>query len=463
MNTISDFLERNRLNKIRMHVFGDSMIDQHYNVKVTRISPESPNICVMLSEDSDPAEEHPGGAANICYQLANFNTDSILFTYVDQHAEMVLRRAGIDSRGFVGLPGGISPKKRRFYHDGIQVGDRWDIERPNYGMHSLKLQKELLSSLHYPHAHEADVIILSDYDKGFFKDGVPVVLPNDIPVIVDPKRMPICRWNNCTVFKPNSAEAEDLSGCSSKHWRAQCEFFMANLGCKAVVITQEGDGVVGYDAANGPFEHRPASHVEASNVVGAGDCFIGILGLAIGHGFTVAEAAEIAFEAGSAYVQNRSRSPLTPWQLQKKSKFVTVEDLVNRDFKLVMTNGCFDAGLTRGHIECLRFAKSHGDKLLVALNSDASVSRLKGSGRPIYSIRDRMEIIGSLEFVDYVVVFEEDSPLKIIEAIKPDVIVKGGDYKEHEVVGFGFTKIILSPYYDSMSTTEKIARIIGDK
>lgn len=457
MNIVSDFLERNRLNKIKMHIFGDTVIDQHYDVKVTRISPESPNVCVMLSGDEQPSEEHPGGAANICYQLANFNTENILFTYLDQHADMVLRRAGIDPRGFVGLPSGISPKKKRFYHNGIQVGDRWDIERPNYGMTSLQLQKELLGALHWPFAYEADVIILSDYDKGFFKDGIPTKLPKDIPIIVDPKRLPLGRWKNCTVFKPNATEAANLSGCSD--WRNQCSFFQTELGCKAVVITQEGEGVVGKDG-NEFFEYRPTSTVEASKVVGAGDCFIGIFGLALGHGFTIAEAANIAFEAGSVYVQNRSRSPLTPWQLQKKSKFVTPHELVDRDFKLVFTNGCFDI-LHSGHLESLRFAKSKGGKLVVAVNSDSSVKRLKGPMRPVVPLDERMQMLAAMEVVDYVISFEEDSPLDLIKQIKPDVLIKGSDWKNKGgAVGSDYVKeVFFAPLIEDKSTTNLIEKI----
>ena len=132
-----------------------------------------------------------------------------------------------------------------------------------------------------------------------------------------------------------------------------------------------------------------------------------------------------------------------------------------RNYKLVFTNGCFDFGLTRGHIECLTFAKAQGDKLIVGLNSDSSIKRLKGNNRPILPLEDRMHIMAALECVDYVYSFEEDSPLELIKKLKVDVIVKGSDYQKEKVVGYGLAEVIICPLVKCISTTEKIQLCIS--
>ena len=457
MNSVADFLKKNKAGRAVIHVFGDSMLDQNYDVKVTRISPESPNVCVMLSDKEEPTDELPGGAANICYQLANFNTDTKLFTFVDNYARSVFTQAGLDSSGFIGLEDCLIPRKKRFFQGGIQVKNRWDIERPCYGLGDLSRPKEMLAATYAAYQSDPDVIILSDYDKGFFKDGVPLKLNHKVPTIVDPKKLPLERWRGCTIFKPNAVEAANLSGHSD--WRNQCDYFKYIVECQSVVITQEGEGVVGKDGDKF-FEYRPTTQVDAQKIIGAGDCFIGILGLAVAHRFPVAEAAEIAFEAGAAYVQSRSRKALTPWLLQRKSKFVTAEDLKDRDYKLVFTNGCFDI-IHSGHLESLRFAKSKGDRLAVAVNSDESVARFKGPMRPVVPLPERMQMLAALEVVDYVLSFEEDSPLELIKEIRPDVLIKGSDWKHKGgAVGSEYAKeVCFAPLVEDRSTTNLIEKI----
>jgi D-beta-D-heptose 7-phosphate kinase/D-beta-D-heptose 1-phosphate adenosyltransferase len=427
------------------------MVDEEYKVKITRISPESPNITVMVSDSDNPNIRLPGGAANICYQLRNFNVKTKLFTWCDHDAESIFNESGINCENTT-LSTYRIPRKRRFYDGDTQVGERWDIEKPNCGMPDgiLGLYQKNLKHLC---KEKPDIVIYSDYDKGVFANGFTNYIAGS-PVVVDPKRGPLSKWKGCTVFKPNAVEASELSGLVD--WKQQCDFFQKELGCEAVVITQGGDGVVG--KAEDYFEYYPTQSTYTLKITGAGDCFAGVFALAYAHKLPLKDAAAVAFEAGALYVQNNSYQPITPWALQKECKFVNPVDLKKRDYKLVFTNGCFDAGLTRGHIENLRFAKAQGDKLVVALNSDASVNKLKGAGRPVYKIEDRMEIIGSLEFVDYVVTFDGETPLDIIKQINPNVIVKGPDYKPEDVAGYGIVDIIISPHFDSLSTTDKIRK-----
>lgn len=468
MQIINQFLERNKNKHLFIHVIGDAMVDEYYKVKVTRISPESPNVCVMCSDTEAPELVLPGGAANVCYQLNNFNVWPRLFAFIDMIAYQQYRQAGLKWFGLISLDGyevtfngwqAVIPRKKRFYDGDIQVGDRWDVERPNLGLSVEQFQElhKKLDVILSVHQSEPHVIILSDYNKGIFKDWHPT-LPPGIPTIVDPKKAPIDRWAGCTVFKPNAVEAIELSG-GLTDWKKQCDYFCRKLDCESVVITQQGTGVVGFNKSSGYFEYRPIKVASARKPIGAGDCFVGILAMAIGHGFPIDQAAQIAFEAGALYVEREGRGNITPWMLAHRSKFVNPQDLAVRDYKLVFTNGCFDI-LHTGHLESLRLAKARGEKLVVAVNSDSSVQRLKGAKRPVITLQERMEMLAALEFVDFVVSFEEDTPLGLIETIRPDVLIKGADWMDKPVAGADLVKeVYFVPLIEDRSTTSLIEKI----
>jgi D-beta-D-heptose 7-phosphate kinase/D-beta-D-heptose 1-phosphate adenosyltransferase len=175
-------------------------------------------------------------------------------------------------------------------------------------------------------------------------------------------------------------------------------------------------------------------------------------------GFDIQQAAEISFNISYFYVTKNNNENLSYLDFYKilNTKIVDKEMLSQRNFKLVFTNGCFDAGLTAGHIECIKFAKSQGDKLVVALNNDESIRRLKGKNRPILCLNDRIDILSSIECVDFILSFEEDTPIELIKSIKPDTIVKGGDYKPGDVVGADISEVIICPTKECVTTTEKI-------
>lgn len=467
MDLISDFVNKFNEKEVCIHVIGDSMIDVEYQVKVSRISPECPNVNILLSEDDLPCRKLPGGAANVCYQLNNFNVVSRLFTFIDLEAYQIIRNYGIKYWGAIFLPKNCYvPRKRRFYEKGFQVVARIDIEKSRYGLDDATI-RWLQSNLcrNWPvYQIEPHVIIFSDYNKGIFSNDFKLKwFKTEAITIVDPKALPLERWEGCTIFKPNAKEAEFLSGL--KNWKDQCNFFQKKLNCHAVVITREGDGVVGKEGED-YFEYNPNIAIKPLDIIGAGDCFIAILGLAVGYGFSVKDAAQIAFHGGLTYVQQRQRGMFGPWSFHSNGKIVDIDKIIKlksvykEDF--TFTNGCFDGGLTLGHIECLKYAKSLGHKLIVGINSDESVERLKGVGRPIFKLNDRMKIVAALEYVDFVVPFEEDTPLSVIEKILPKFVVKGGDYKPEDVVGFGLTDVVICPRYDCSSTTDKIKAILNE-
>jgi D-beta-D-heptose 7-phosphate kinase/D-beta-D-heptose 1-phosphate adenosyltransferase len=450
------FFRKDLTKKIDIGVVGDVICDEYYSVEVKRISPEFP-IPVYHSCTYEPNDSVvPGGAANVAYQFTNFNVQERLVSLINRPAETLFNSKGISTNTCKVVPNCVVPIKRRIYSHNLPLV-RHDIERENYGLEDIKRH---LLDLSVP---ETDFCIYSDYSKGLFSFPWFRKFLQKNPNIVDPKNNFIDLWEGCTYFKPNSNEAEKLS--ERKNVYDQLEFFIDALKCTGVLITQSGSGVVGKEQNGDIFEVRP-SHVMANpeSVIGAGDCFIAFTSMALARGFSLEEAARIAFVAGCCYVQKRHNSPLCAAEILSFIGCKKIDDpeiLKRRNFKLAFANGCFDLGLTAPHVELLEFAKSKADKLVVALNTDASVARLKGSSRPIVPLEERLRIIASLGVVDYVVYFDEDTPYEIIKKIMPDLIVKGGDYKKDQVVGHDIVNVELFKITKGMSTTDKIKKILN--
>lgn len=448
---IQEFLKKNREKTLNIHVVGDAMVDEYYKVKVNRISPEFP-MPIMLSDDNNCVKK-PGGAANVVLQMKNFNVDCELFCFDDKSTYSVFEEHNINLNFLLSNEQASLPIKKRFLDDNVQI-IRHDVEKPLCGM-SLNNIDTITGSLFriLNNIKPPDVAIFSDYDKGFFESEnfhvKDLYYKNDVITIVDPKEN-LDKWVGCTIMKPNAKEAQVLTGRSS--WEDQAKHIVDKTGCKGVAITFGGEKVAGIWKGD-LFCYKPSKSVNVQSVIGAGDCFCAVFSMAIGHGFELPEAAELAWNAGSIYVQNLLNRPIVPAELSSTG-MVDGRDLSKRDFKLVFTNGCFDI-LHEGHLESLRFAKSQGDKLVVALNSDDSVKRLKGPERPIKSLDQRMKVMASLEMVDFVVSFDEDTPLNIIKDIKPDVLVKGGnDYFLNNTVGSDIVPLTLySPHVVNLSTT----------
>lgn len=416
---MNELLDRQFDYRPRVAVFGDAILDEYYEVSADRVSPEFP-IPVFHAPDDIPSIVL-GGAANVCRQFSNFNFDVSLFALTNEKIKYLA--GGIDMEGCISSR--RVPVKKRFYSGGFPLF-RFDVETGDYGLESdslKKLQEKLVEKLlsHDPF----DVVVFSDYDKGVFK-GIGEFMsriPDSTITIVDPKKSPVSRWRGCTIVKPNSREAEEMSGHSD--WKRQCEFFMRETGCQAVVITQAGEGVVG-NVQGVWFEHRPAFKKAPRSVVGAGDAFIAFLAMCMAHSIDIRRAVEIAFEACSLYVDEPRNRPLHPYQISP-SKSVDPRILEKRDFSLAFTNGNFDI-LHPGHVELLKFARSKADGLVVALNSDESVRR-QGKSHPLINpLEHRKSMVEALGCVDFVVEFDEDTPYELIKKIRPDVLVKGSDW-----------------------------------
>ena len=452
MNPFKTFLQRNSEYKTKITVVGDAMIDEYHYVTADRVSPEFP-IPVMLSPICQPFATLPGGAANVVYQFKHFNVNTELFSFVDSSTFQLFESHGLKCHS--PFFEGHVPIKRRVYHRDFPLC-RWDIEQKNYGLTDSKLRASQESLLNKLNKSDPHVVVFSDYGKGVFENG-PDWFRGDRNwiSIVDPKNGPIEKWRGCDIFKPNAKEAKELSGLSD--WRSQCKFFAKKLGCTAVVITQGGNGVVGAVLGR-EFEYRPSNTKEAMSVIGAGDCFVSFLAMGIAQTMDVIDVAEIAYEAGSVYVDNKHNTPIYPHQISP-DKFVDPE--ANRDYTLVFTNGCYDI-LHPGHIDLLKKAKDMGDKLVVALNTDDSVKKLnKGDDRPFNELQHRKEVIAALDCVDFVIDFDEETPYELIKKLQPDVLVKGSDW-EGNVIGSDIVKDVRTiPLISGLSTTNIVKKIRG--
>lgn len=462
MNILEEFLKKNRECKINIHCLGDGMVDEYVAVKVNRISPEFP--MPIMHSLNDQVIRKPGGAANVAYQFRHFNVESLLFCLPEHEATRLYLDHGVDvaSPHIPQLDAGESqrirlPRKRRFLCDNIQV-IRQDFESPLCGVNRTAYQSIVAAhAAILPNCGQPEVAVFSDYDKGYFDDPTFIRTSLDsytdkTVTIVDPKNGPLEKWAGCSIFKPNAVEAARLSGESD--WRRQCVYIKSKLSCDGVVITQGGEGVCGLTDL-GFFEYRPNKSVLVESVIGAGDCFCAFLAMATGHGFGLELAARIAFEAGAKYVQCRLNRPITPAEMSP-SGIVSPEDLSRRDFTLAFTNGCFDL-LHEGHISTLEFAKTKASKLVVGVNSDSSVRKLKGDGRPVKPLEERMRLLAALKPVDYVVSFNEETPFETIKKIRPDCLVKGADYDLTTVVGRDLVKdVYLAPVVEGLSTTRTI-------
>lgn len=419
-----NLIERQFEFKSKIAVVGDSMLDEYYDVKSDRVSPEFP-IPVLESIDGYPFKLALGGASNVCSQFSNFNFDISLFSLINEKIKYLATNLEINTEGCVFTRG--IPIKKRFYSQGFPLC-RMDIEGFGY-----KLNKESLADLqqkilrNFVSSGPFDVVVFSDYDKGLFfdiKNIIDLVDDNTI-TIVDPKRGPVDRWKGCTIIKPNAAEAWEISGKTDP--KKQCEYFLSNTNCQAVIITNGGEGIFGNVMGNW-FEYIPEVKINPRSVIGAGDCFVAFLAMCMAHSIDIKQAVKIAFDACSIYIQNTCNAPLYPYQI-KSSKLVSWKSLAKRNFKLAFTNGCFDI-LHPGHLELFNFSKTKADKLVVAINSDRSVKSQNKKHELINNIDYRTSMVQALECVDFVIVFDEDTPYEAIKQIRPDVLVKGSDWPE---------------------------------
>jgi D-beta-D-heptose 7-phosphate kinase/D-beta-D-heptose 1-phosphate adenosyltransferase len=446
--------------KIKVAVVGDLMVDYYHYGKATRVSPEFP--VIILTSDETQHEKCCGGAANVAYQFLHLNAEVTLFGFKDSS----LDNLPINTSNCVSF--GSVPKKHRYYSENYPMF-RHDVESsPKESINLTEARNKVFENFKNK-CSDFDIVIFSNYAKGFFDKSIIFKFlrhckDKNITTISDPKNN-INWWKDCDIIKPNFQEAVQMTGISDE--KLQIEKIKESTNCKSVVVTRAGTGVFGcYNSQF--FEVKPDGKQQGVNsVIGAGDCFLAYLSSFVARGKNIEEATRLSFVAASIYVQNKHNKPVHPEEVIKRinpisSKIVSLESLCeirkNKNVKWVISNGCFDI-LGKHHVELLNFAKKQGDLLVVAVNSDSSIKKLKGESRPINCLKDRMDVLANLESVDYVVCFEEMTPLNLIEKLKPSIIVKGGDYKKSEIAGcdiVGLDNVILFPFMGDYSTTKTI-------
>ncbi len=470
-------LDLTALEQASVLVVGDVMLDRYWHGGTLRISPEAPVPVVQIRD----SEDRPGGAANVALNIASLGAHAALAGLVgdDDNAETLSTR--LDSAGVstyfecsVGIP---TITKLRVVSRNQQL-IRLDFEESLGEVDTSGLLARVKSAL-----PACDLVILSDYGKGTLnrvEELIRLVRASGKRVLVDPKGSDFGRYRGASVLTPNLTEFEAVVG----HCRDDVELaergeaLRIELELEALLITRSEKGMTLIREGHEPL-HLPTRAREVYDVTGAGDTVIGMLGLALAadHGFP--EAMTLANLAAGLVVAKPGTATLsiaelyTALQGDKLAEFGIIAEapLVEsvraaqaRGERVVMTNGCFDI-LHAGHVAYLEQARKLGDRLIVAVNDDGSIGRLKGPRRPINPLARRMQVLAGLGAVDWVVPFTEDTPQRLIEAVLPDVLVKGGDYRPEEVAGGQAVReaggeVMVLGFEDGVSTTAMISTIL---
>ena len=432
--------------RTRVVVAGDVMLDRYLFGSTGRISPEAP-VPVVHVQDTD---DRPGGAANVAVNLAALGSSTSLVGVVGRDAAAkslagILEASGIEC-AFAEADDRPTITKTRVQSRGQQL-IRLDEER------ALAMPGDAVASALARTLEGAGAVVLSDYGKGALSDVQTMIATcrgAGVPVLVDPKGTDFSRYRGATLITPNQGEFEAVAGRaeSDDDLVARARAMMEDLELDALLVTRSEKGMLLVESGSEPLFLSTQAR-EVYDVTGAGDTVIATLAAAVASGQGLGSAAALANLAAGLVVRKIGVATVTPGELsaalhqrgQGGRGLVELDALLalaaearDRNERIVMTNGCFDV-LHAGHVAYLEEAKSLGDRMIVAVNDDDSVRRLKGESRPINALDDRMLVLAGLAAVDWVVPFAEDTPANLIAAVLPEVLVKGGDYKPEEIVG----------------------------
>ncbi len=460
-------------------VLGDIMLDRYWHGGTSRISPEAPVPVVRVEQIQD----RPGGAGNVALNIAALGAGSTLRGYTgdDEMADSLtdmLQGAGVHC-DFLRITGSPTITKLRVVSRHQQL-IRLDFEEPDKHPSSGQLEDGLVSML-----QGCGALVLSDYAKGALDDPQPLISAAKkagVPVLVDPKGTQFERYRGATLLTPNLHEFEAVVGeCPSEQALVdRGETLMKELDLGALLITRGESGMTLLRPGVEEL-HLPARAREVFDVTGAGDTVIAVLAAAVAAGAGLPEAVGLANVAASIVVGKLGTASVSAPELRRAVQedqgsergVVTLEQLEiaiadarSHGEKVVFTNGCFDI-IHAGHVAYLEQARQLGDRLIVAINSDESVRRLKGKGRPINPVERRMAVLAGLESVDWVLQFGEDTPRPLLRTLQPEVLAKGGDYDKEGVVGWeiveeygGEVKVLA--FVDNVSTTAIVTKIQQD-
>jgi len=471
-------MDRIRQKKPKIAVIGDLMIDHYIWGSCERISPEAPVQVVNVSNESMVL----GGAGNVVNNLHALGANVSIFSVVgdDENAvvmDELLSNTDVKEFMIVKEPNRRTTKKSRIVASNQQV-IRYDNE--STANISLASQVKLLEAFQKELFH-FDIVLLSDYGKGVLtanltRDIISLVKAMNKPILVDPKGSDYSKYFGATLLTPNKKEAvlatnieidSEVSLSKALH-KLKTDL---NLDYSIITLSEDGIGLLDNEVKVIPTVAR-----EVFDVTGAGDTVLASLGVALASGFEISEACEFANKSAAVVVAKVGSATATLNEIEeyehslnqgksenKIKDFEQIKRIAKRlreqGRKIIFTNGCFDI-LHRGHATYLQKAKELGDILILGLNSDESIRRLKGESRPINNLEDRAFLIGALESIDFVVPFTEDTPYELIKLVQPHILVKGADYEGKEVVGSDVAdEVVLIDFVEGKSTTSIICKI----
>lgn len=472
---------------VRVAVVGDLILDEYLDGVVNRISPEAP-VPVHLVRKSNVTA---GGAANVARNIQLAGGHALMIGVCGQDSaaaqlKEILSNDGISVEGIRPDPQRPTIKKTRITASHQQlVRIDWEEVKP--------ISSDMQDVL-YKHLEKEvfDVLVLSDYGKGgvppeFVQRLITFGKSKGVPVVVDPKGKDYGMYAGATLVTPNRKEACEALGLDTNiNWPAKelATDLAKTYAIENILVTLGAEGMMGLSAKSNEIHALPAKAREVFDVSGAGDTVVSIMALALGAKAKLSEAMHFANVAAGRVVEKWGTQPIYREELLEAltensrasgfpstvSKIKNVEQLKQaiglqgrRKKKVVFTNGCFDL-LHAGHISYLEDARSKGDLLVIGVNSDASLKRLKGDTRPIIPAEQRMRLLAALECVDHVVLFEDDTPATLIKELMPDVLAKGADYEIHQIVGADTVmnaggRVERIPFVPGLSTSDIVKKI----
>ena len=473
-----------RLGEPRVIVVGDLILDRYIIGDVERISPEAP-IPVLAARHR---QERLGGAGNVAANLRAMEVGTEVIGVIGDDSKGrrllgMLEDLEVETSGCAVDPSRPTIEKTRIVGGAQQVlRVDWEDTAPIGDDIAHRILEDLPARV-----ERAQAVILSDYGKGFLSSVlmagvIRLARERGIPVLVDPKGTDYARYRGAHLVTPNRKEAEIALGrplAELADLSAGADELIELAQLEAAVITLGSEGMY-HRTRDGDSGHVPTVARAVFDVTGAGDTVISLLAIGLSAGFELSEAVHLANHGAGLVVRKRGAASVTRSELRASSAAASVDpgkvidpgelaavlaEWRARGARVVFTNGCFDI-IHKGHVDYLRFARSKGDVLLVGVNDDGSVRRLKGADRPINPLRDRMEVLAALEMVDGVVSFSEDTPREVIERVTPDVLVKGEDWKDKGVVGREWVErhggeVHLAPLVPGRSTTGILERARG--
>lgn len=460
----------------RVLVIGDVMLDRYWSGSTLRISPEAPVPVVRIKTH----EDRLGGAANVAANIAALGAQVGLIGVTGDDADADLLTQTLESAAInahlLRLDDQQTTVKLRVMSRHQQL-IRLDFEQPNTTANPTQLLTALKAQL-----ADYDLVVLSDYAKGTLADPaglIQYIRAAGKPVLVDPKGQNFSRYAGATLLTPNRSEFEAIVGdCVDDNTLTEkASALRTELQLDALLVTRGEEGMT-------LLSHQPPFHLRAQaqevfDVTGAGDTVIATLAAALAAKAELPQAVTLANLAASVVVMKSGTAKVSATELRRAAhrRWGSPNGVISRDDllplvttarangeRIVMTNGCFDL-LHPGHVAYLEHAKTLGDRLIVAVNSDDSVRRLKGESRPIVNVEDRMAVLAGLASVDWVVPFADDTPAALIADIGPDVLVKGGDYQPEQIAGFDTVTarggdVVVLEFVAGKSTSAMVKKIV---